>query len=68
MRLPATKVLKSNVSLNRTEGKEASEGAIVSSPPSIISAIHHATGIWFKEQPVTPEMVVIALKQKNAKP
>jgi len=28
--------------------KKASEGAMVSSPPSMISAIHHATGIWFK--------------------
>jgi CO/xanthine dehydrogenase Mo-binding subunit len=47
--------------------KEASEGAIVSSPPSIISAIHHATGIWFKEQPVTPEKIVMALERKKPK-
>jgi CO/xanthine dehydrogenase Mo-binding subunit len=45
--------------------KEASEGAIVSAPPSIVSAIHDATGIWFKEQPVTPEKVVMALKKKK---
>ena len=45
--------------------KEASEGAIISSPPSVISAIHHATGIWFKEQPVTPEKIVMALKEKE---
>ena len=45
--------------------KEASEGAIISSPPSVISAIHHATGIWFKEQPVTPEKIVMALKEKK---
>jgi 4-hydroxybenzoyl-CoA reductase subunit alpha len=45
--------------------KEASEGAIVSSPPSIVSAIHDATGIWFKEQPVTPEKIVMALKEKR---
>ena len=43
--------------------KEASEGAIVSSPPSVVSAIHHATGIWFKEQPVTPEKIVMALEE-----
>ncbi len=42
--------------------KEASEGSIVSSPPAIISALHDATGIWFKEQPVTPEKIVRALK------
>ena len=45
--------------------KEASEGAIVSAPPSIVSAIHDATGIWFKEQPVTPEKIVMALKEKK---
>jgi 4-hydroxybenzoyl-CoA reductase alpha subunit len=45
--------------------KEASEGAIVSAPPSVISAIHDATGIWFKEQPVTPEKIVMALKDKK---
>jgi 4-hydroxybenzoyl-CoA reductase alpha subunit len=45
--------------------KEASEGAIVSSPPSVVSAIHDATGIWFKEQPVTPEKIAMALKGKQ---
>ncbi|MFH1033972.1 MAG: molybdopterin cofactor-binding domain-containing protein [Pseudomonadota bacterium] len=45
--------------------KEASEGSHVSTPPSVISAIHHATGIWFKEQPVTPEKIVMALKAKR---
>jgi CO/xanthine dehydrogenase Mo-binding subunit len=45
--------------------KEASEGAIVSAPPSVISAIYDATGMWFKEQPVTPEKIVMALKQKK---
>jgi 4-hydroxybenzoyl-CoA reductase alpha subunit len=45
--------------------KEASEGAIVSAPPSVVSAIHDATGIWFKEQPVTPEKIAMALKQKK---
>jgi len=45
--------------------KEASEGAMISSPPSVISAIHHATGLWFKEQPVTPEKIVMAIKEKE---
>jgi 4-hydroxybenzoyl-CoA reductase subunit alpha len=45
--------------------KEASEGSIVSSPPAVISALHDATGIWFKEQPVTPEKIVRALKEKG---
>jgi 4-hydroxybenzoyl-CoA reductase subunit alpha len=45
--------------------KEASEGAIVSAPPSIVSAIHDATGIWLKELPATPEKIVMALKEKK---
>ena len=46
--------------------KEASEGSIVSAPPAIVSAIHDATGIWFKELPITPEKVVRALREKKA--
>jgi 4-hydroxybenzoyl-CoA reductase alpha subunit len=42
--------------------KEASEGSIVSTPPAVISAIHDATGVWFKELPVTPEKIIRALK------
>ncbi|OPY68952.1 MAG: 4-hydroxybenzoyl-CoA reductase subunit alpha [Syntrophorhabdaceae bacterium PtaU1.Bin034] len=45
--------------------KEASEGSIVSTPPAIFDALHDATGIWFKEQPVTPEKIVKALKEKG---
>ena len=45
--------------------KEASEGSIVSTPPAVVSAIHDATGIWFKELPVTPEKIVKALKEKK---
>jgi CO/xanthine dehydrogenase Mo-binding subunit len=45
--------------------KEASEGSIVSAPPSVVSAIHDATGVWFKEQPVTPEKIVMALRKKK---
>ena len=43
--------------------KETSEGSIVSAPPTVVSAIHDAIGIWFKELPITPEKVVKALKQ-----
>ncbi len=46
--------------------KEASEGAIVSTPPSVVSAVHDATGIWFKEQPLTPEKIALALRKKRA--
>lgn len=44
--------------------KETSEGSIVSTPPAVVSAIHDATGIWFKELPITPEKVIKALKEK----
>ncbi len=47
--------------------KEASEGSIVSAPPSIFSAIHDATGIWFTSQPVTPEKIVMALRERQAR-
>ena len=47
--------------------KEASEGSIVSAPPSIVSAIHDATGIWFTSLPVTPEKVAMALRAKKEK-
>lgn len=43
--------------------KEAGEGSIVSAPPAIVSAIRAATGIWFKELPVTPEKVIKALNE-----
>jgi 4-hydroxybenzoyl-CoA reductase subunit alpha len=48
--------------------KEASEGSIVSAPPAVVSAIHDATGVWFKELPVTAEKVAKALKDKSKKP
>jgi CO/xanthine dehydrogenase Mo-binding subunit len=31
----------------------------------VVSAIHDAIGIWFKELPVTPEKIVKALKKKG---
>jgi 4-hydroxybenzoyl-CoA reductase subunit alpha len=45
--------------------KEASEGSIISAPPSVVSAIHDATGVWFKELPVTPEKIIKALKERK---
>jgi 4-hydroxybenzoyl-CoA reductase alpha subunit len=43
--------------------KEASEGSVVSTPPAVISALHDATGVWFKKLPVTPEDIVKGLKE-----
>lgn len=45
--------------------KEASEGSIVSTPPSVVSAIHDATGVWFTSLPVTPEKIALALKARR---
>jgi 4-hydroxybenzoyl-CoA reductase subunit alpha len=47
--------------------KEASEGSCCSAPPSIINAIHDATGVWVKELPAQPEKVFWALKKKGEK-
>jgi len=67
MDVPRMKLI--DVETNDPDGpfgaKEASEGSIVSTPPAVISAIHDATGVWFKELPVTPEKVIQALKLSN---
>ena len=47
--------------------KEASEGSCCSAPPSIVSAIHDATGVWIKDLPAQPEKVFWALKKKRDK-
>ncbi|MDZ4246401.1 MAG: carbon monoxide dehydrogenase, partial [Dehalococcoidia bacterium] len=44
--------------------KEASEAIMVSTYPSIVSAIYNATGAWIKELIVTPEKVIKAIKEK----
>jgi 4-hydroxybenzoyl-CoA reductase subunit alpha len=64
---PDIKVI--NIITNDPDGpfgaKEASEGSIVSTPPAVIDALHSATGVWFKELPVTPEKIVKGLKEKG---
>ncbi|MFC1943251.1 xanthine dehydrogenase family protein molybdopterin-binding subunit [Chloroflexota bacterium] len=45
--------------------KEAGEGAVCPTAPSIIDAIHDAAGIWLKELPATPENVLKALEEKR---
>jgi 4-hydroxybenzoyl-CoA reductase subunit alpha len=45
--------------------KEAGEGIIVGAPPSIVNAIHDATGIWFRDLPVTPAKLLKALKEQG---
>ena len=65
--VPDIKVI--NIITNDPDGpfgaKEASEGSIVSTPPAVFEALHDATGVWFTTQPVTPEKIVKALKEKG---
>jgi xanthine dehydrogenase molybdenum-binding subunit len=47
--------------------KGLGEGVIVSVAPAIVNAIYDATGIRFREIPITPEMVHFELKKRNRK-
>ncbi|MBI4330509.1 MAG: molybdopterin-dependent oxidoreductase [Chloroflexi bacterium] len=47
--------------------KEASEAIMVSTYPSIVSAIYNATGVWIKDLIVTPEKVLKALKEQKGR-
>ena len=37
--------------------KEAGEGPVSPVAPSIVNAVHHATGVWIKELPITPREI-----------
>jgi 4-hydroxybenzoyl-CoA reductase alpha subunit len=45
--------------------KEVGEGGIMPTIPAIMNAVHDATGIRFRELPLTPERVLMALKEKR---
>ncbi|MHC4660594.1 MAG: molybdopterin cofactor-binding domain-containing protein [Planctomycetota bacterium] len=45
--------------------KEIGEGSTVPVLGAIAHAIKNATGIWFKELPITPEKILKALKEKQ---
>ncbi|MFC1928932.1 xanthine dehydrogenase family protein molybdopterin-binding subunit [Chloroflexota bacterium] len=66
---PMTKVIHviTNDPFGPFGAKEASEGSCCTTPPSLISAIHEATGVWIKELPAQPEKVYWALKEKRGK-
>jgi Aerobic-type carbon monoxide dehydrogenase, large subunit CoxL/CutL homologs len=46
--------------------KESGEGVQVAIMPALVSAVHDAIGVWFKQVPVTPEAVVDALHRSGA--
>ncbi len=43
--------------------KSVGEVVMNTPPPAIVQAIYNATGLWFRELPVTPEKVVRGLKK-----
>ncbi len=45
--------------------KEVGEGAIMPTIPAILNAVYDATGIRFRELPLNPERVLMALKSKR---
>ena len=45
--------------------KEAGEGPVSPTAPSIVNAIHHATGLWIKELPITSEKLLKAIKARE---
>ena len=47
--------------------KETGEGAVQPTFPAIVNAIYDAIGVRFYQVPVTPEMVLKALKEKKEK-
>jgi 4-hydroxybenzoyl-CoA reductase alpha subunit len=46
--------------------KEAGEGPIGPVAPSIVNAIHHATGVWVTELPIRPEKLAEAIKRQES--
>ena len=44
--------------------KSIGEVVINTPAPAIASAVHHATGLWFRELPVTPEKIWRGLKKQ----
>ncbi len=45
--------------------KESGEGLVAPVAPAILNAIYNATGLRFKDLPVTPEMILRGLKKKG---
>jgi len=45
--------------------KGLGEAVMIATAPAVANAVYHATGIRFKELPITPEKVLRALKEKK---
>lgn len=48
--------------------KESGEGTVSPTAPAVVNAIHHATGVWIKELPVTPERLLKAMEEESPLP
>jgi CO/xanthine dehydrogenase Mo-binding subunit len=48
--------------------KESGEGTVSPTVPAVVNAIHHATGVWIKELPVTRERLLKAMEKENLLP
>jgi 4-hydroxybenzoyl-CoA reductase subunit alpha len=48
--------------------KEAGEGPVSPTAPSIVNAIHQATGVWIKELPISPEKLIRRGKERQEEP
>ncbi|MEW6263113.1 MAG: molybdopterin cofactor-binding domain-containing protein [Thermodesulfobacteriota bacterium] len=47
--------------------KEVGEGAIMPTIPAVLNAVADATGVYINELPLTPERVLLAIKNANKK-
>jgi 4-hydroxybenzoyl-CoA reductase subunit alpha len=58
-------VIESNEPAGPYGAKEVGEGGIMPSIPAIMNAVYDATGVRFRELPLNPERVLLALKAKR---
>jgi 4-hydroxybenzoyl-CoA reductase subunit alpha len=58
-------VIESNEPAGPYGAKEVGEGGIMPAIPAIMNAVYDATGVRFRELPLTPERVLLALKAKR---
>ncbi len=58
-------VIESNEPAGPYGAKEVGEGGIMPVIPAIMNAVFNATGVRFRELPLTPERVLLALKAKR---
>jgi 4-hydroxybenzoyl-CoA reductase alpha subunit len=58
-------IVESNEPNGPYGAKEVGEGTIMPTVPAILNAVYDATGIRFRELPLTPERILMAIKAKR---